>query len=87
MFSDDNTLTQICNNVIVPNIKLRKTDSELFEDDPMSYIAKDVEGNDDGTRRRSAYLLVLGLRKNFEEKLTGLLRLLISCIFIFSYFH
>lgn len=73
MFQDDNTLTQICNNVIVPNIKLRKSDKELFEDDALAYVTKDVEGNDDGTRRRSAFALVLGLRKNFENKLTGLL--------------
>jgi exportin-2 (importin alpha re-exporter) len=72
LFQNDDVLAQICNNVIVPNIKLRKSDKELFEDDPMAYVAKDIEGNDDGTRRRSAFTLVLGLRKNYEEKLTGL---------------
>jgi len=72
MFQNDDILTQICSNVIVPNIKLRKSDKETFGDDPMAYVAKDIEGNDDGTRRKSAFTLVLGLRKNFEEKLTGL---------------
>jgi exportin-2 (importin alpha re-exporter) len=71
IFENDDALTQICGNVIVPNIKLRKTDKELYEDDPLAYIKKDVEGNDDGTRRRSAYNLVLGLRRNFEAKVTG----------------
>jgi len=72
MFQSDEVLAQICNNVIVPNIKLRKSDKETFEDDPMAYVARDIEGNDDGTRRKSAYTLVLGLRKNFEQKLTGI---------------
>jgi exportin-2 (importin alpha re-exporter) len=71
MFQNDEVLSQICSNVIVPNIKLRKSDKELFEDEPLAYVGKDVEGNDDGTRRRSAYTLVIGLRRNFEAKLTG----------------
>jgi exportin-2 (importin alpha re-exporter) len=72
LFESDETLTQICNNVIIPNIKLRKSDKEVLEDDPMAYVARDIEGNDEGTRRKSAYMLVLGLRKNFESKLTGI---------------
>lgn len=82
MFRGDEILTQICTSVIVPNIKLRKVDKELFEDEPLAYVSKDVEGNDDGTRRRSAYTLVLGLRRNFEAKLTGQTRAMIWTEFL-----
>jgi len=33
------------------------SDEELFEDDPLDYIRRDLEGSDSDTRRRSALTL------------------------------
>jgi exportin-2 (importin alpha re-exporter) len=57
----------VCENVVIPNITLRDSDSELFEDNPQEYITRDIEGSDANTRRRSACELVKGLRKHYEE--------------------
>lgn len=70
LFQDPAALAQICEKIIAPNLTLRKSDEEEFEDDPMAYVRKDIEGSDSGTRRRSAYALIKGLRRNFEETIT-----------------
>jgi len=67
IFQSEGTIQQICENICVPNMRLRKSDKELFEDDPLGYVRKDVEGSDTGTRRRSAYSLIKGLTKHFEK--------------------
>eukprot|EP01126_Amoeba_proteus_P015706 TRINITY_DN1709_c0_g2_i7.p1 TRINITY_DN1709_c0_g2~~TRINITY_DN1709_c0_g2_i7.p1 ORF type:complete len:860 (-),score=137.23 TRINITY_DN1709_c0_g2_i7:303-2882(-) len=72
LFKD--VLQHICEKIIVPNISLRKGDLEQFEDDPLAYVRKDVEGSDSGTRRRSATALIKGLRKTFETEVTQVLQ-------------
>jgi len=72
LFSPPEILQQICQNVVIPNIKLRKSDIEIFTDNPQEYVRFDMEGSDIGTRRRSAYELVKGLRKNFEMEVTNI---------------
>lgn len=66
LFEDPGTLANICEKVIVPNIQLRATDEELFEDNPEEYIRRDIEGSDVDTRRRAACDLVQSLSKSFE---------------------
>ena len=70
LFEDRNTLTSICEKIIVPNIKMRQTDIEQFEDDPLEYIRRDLEGSDVDTRRRAACDLVKGLSRFFEPQIT-----------------
>jgi len=45
-------------------------DEELFEDDPLDYIRRDLEGSDSDTRRRSASDFVRGLMEYFERNTT-----------------
>jgi hypothetical protein len=45
-------------------------DEELFEDDPLDYIRRDLEGSDSDTRRRSASDFVRGLMDHFEKSVT-----------------
>ena len=45
-------------------------DEELFEDDPLDYIRRDLEGSDSDTRRRSASDFVRGLMEYFERNVT-----------------
>lgn len=44
----------------------------MFEDDPIEYIRRDLEGSDNDTRRRAATDLVRSLAEQFEARLTGL---------------
>ncbi|GAB1287227.1 Exportin-2 [Apodemus speciosus] len=54
LFEDQNTLTSICEKVIVPNMEFRAADEEAFEDNSEEYIRRDLEGSDIDTRRRAA---------------------------------
>ena len=42
----------------------------MFEDDPLDYIRRDLEGSDSDTRRRSASDFVRGLMDYFEKSVT-----------------
>nr|XP_012134672.1 PREDICTED: exportin-2 isoform X2 [Megachile rotundata] len=69
LFEDPATLSCICENVIIPNMKFRESDNELFEDNPEEYIRRDIEGSDVDTRRHAACELVKVLSKYFEAKI------------------
>merc|ERR1719239_57589 len=66
LFDSTETLANICEKVVVPNIQLRDADVELFEDNPEEYMRRDIEGSDVDTRRRAACDLVQALSKSFE---------------------
>ncbi|KAA8497135.1 Exportin-2 [Porphyridium purpureum] len=70
MFKDPGTLQQICEKIVIPNIELRAEDEEQFEDNPMEYIRRDMEGADAESRRSSAVELVKGLTVHFESQVT-----------------
>lgn len=70
LFQDQAVLGQICKSIVVPNIELREEDEELFEDNPVEYVRRDMEGSDTETRRRGAVELVKGLCKHFEPQVT-----------------
>uniref|UniRef100_A0A8C9SDI2 Exportin-2 n=1 Tax=Scleropages formosus TaxID=113540 RepID=A0A8C9SDI2_SCLFO len=72
LFEDQNTLTSICEKVIIPNMEFRSADEEAFEDNSEEYIRRDLEGSDIDTRRRAACDLVRGLCKFFEGSVTGI---------------
>lgn len=73
LFKDENTLKSICQQIIIPNLSLRDSDVEMFEDDPVEYIRRDIEGSDSDTRRRSAVELVKGLCMYYEDKVTPIM--------------
>ena len=70
LFSSGDSLTQIVEQIVVPNLLLRESDEDLFEDNPTEWIQKDLEGNDSDTRRRCAVDLVRGMGKTFEVQTT-----------------
>jgi len=72
LFAKEEVIRSLCMNIVRPNIMLRDSDEELFEDDPREYIKMDMEGSDTNTRRRAALELVKGLRRNFEREVTAL---------------
>lgn len=50
LFAADGALQQICESVIVPNLRVRPEDEEMFEMNPTEYIRRDAEGGDSDTR-------------------------------------
>src|ERR1700733_11699201 len=41
-FNDEGTLGQVVEKVILPNVSLRESDIEQFEDEPIEYIRRDL---------------------------------------------
>ena len=70
LFKDAETLKGICEKIVIPNMELRDSDLELFEDNPIEFIRRDIEGADSDTRRKASTELVKGLRKHFEQQVT-----------------
>ena len=54
-------MKQICQSVVIPNVRLREDDVDLFEMNKIEYIRTDMEGSYICIRRRAACELVKGL--------------------------
>ena len=65
-FNNESTLSQVVERVLLPNLKLRDSDMELFEDEPIEFIRRDLEGSDSDTRRRAATDFLRQLMAKFE---------------------
>ncbi|CAE7659585.1 cse1l [Symbiodinium pilosum] len=72
-FEDPNVLSGICEKVVFPNVLLRDSDIELFEDNPLEYVRRDMEAADQETRRRSSMDLVKAMGRLNEAKVTEIL--------------
>ncbi|RYO08146.1 Importin alpha re-exporter [Alternaria tenuissima] len=69
-FNNQSVLVQIIEKVILPNLTLRESDVELFEDEPIEFIRRDLEGSDNDTRRRAATNFLRQLMTRFETLVT-----------------
>ncbi|KAI9864617.1 MAG: importin-alpha export receptor [Trichoglossum hirsutum] len=69
-FNDRGVLGDVVEKVILPNISLRESDIELFEDEPIEFIRRDLEGSDSDTRRRAATDFLRALLEQFEKLIT-----------------
>ncbi|OLL26294.1 Importin-alpha re-exporter [Neolecta irregularis DAH-3] len=65
-------MRQIVEKIILPNMSLRTSDEELFEEDPIEFIRRDLEGSDSDTRRRASADFIRGLMDKFESMITGI---------------
>lgn len=70
LFQDPGTLEQICAKIVIPNMKFRSEDEQMFEINPMEYMRRDIEGSDSDTRRRMAMELVKSLSERFSDTVT-----------------
>jgi exportin-2 (importin alpha re-exporter) len=70
IFGNEDTITQVVQRVIIPNLALRESDLELFEDEPIEYIRRDLEGSDNDTRRRAATDFLRQLVSHHDELVT-----------------
>ncbi|KAI9492718.1 Cse1-domain-containing protein [Zychaea mexicana] len=64
------TMAQMCEKIALSNIAMREVDEELFEDNPIEYIRRDLEGSDTDTRRRAAADFIRGLMERYESQTT-----------------
>lgn len=69
-FNNEDVLGQVVEKVILPNVSLRTSDEEQFEDEPIEYIRRDLEGSDADTRRRAATDFLRQLLDQFEKLVT-----------------
>lgn len=71
LFNNENAMTSITEQIILPNVTLRESDEELFEDDPIEYIRRDLEGSDSDTRRRACTDFLKELKEKNEPLVTN----------------
>lgn len=71
VFNDENVLSQVVEKVVLPNVALRDSDIELFEDEPIEFIRRDLEGSDTDSRRRAATDFLRRLQGRFEQLVTS----------------
>jgi exportin-2 (importin alpha re-exporter) len=68
VFEAETTLRSIVETIVLPNLVLTPDDEDVFESQPEEFLARDVEGSDADSRRRSAAELVKGLSEQFEKE-------------------
>ncbi|KAH8881534.1 Cse1-domain-containing protein [Thozetella sp. PMI_491] len=69
-FNNEQVLGTIVEKVILPNVALRESDIEMFEDEPIEFIRRDLEGSDTDSRRRSATDFLRKLLERYEQLVT-----------------
>ena len=72
LFSAENTLQQIVVNIVIPNLMLRESDMENFQDNPQEFIMIELEGADNESRRRCSRNLLKAMCRQFEAQTTGI---------------
>jgi exportin-2 (importin alpha re-exporter) len=77
-FNNEAVLEQVVDKAVLPGVILRESDIELFEDEPIEYIRKNLEGSDIDTRRRAATEFVRSLLQQFEMLVTQVMGKYIS---------
>lgn len=69
------TLNQFCEKIILPNMQMRNNEEEMFEDDPLEYIRRDLEPTTESdTRRSAATEFTRALMEQFETSITSLIQ-------------
>ena len=71
-FNNEAIASQVLEKVVLPNVVLRDSDVELFEDEPIEFIRNDLEGYDSETRRRAATDFLKQLLVHFPQMITNL---------------
>ena len=73
-FSSEDTMSQVIERVVLPNLSLRESDIETFEDEPIEFIRRDLEGSDSDTRRRAATDFLQQLLAQFQKLVTDVVQ-------------
>lgn len=81
LFDNESALNDITEKIILPNVTLRESDEELFEDDPIEYVRRDLEGSDSDTRRRACTDFLKELKEKNETLVTNVVLVHINKFF------
>ena len=74
VFGSETTISEVVEKVALPNLSLRESDMELFEDEPIEFIRRDLEGSDSETRRRAATDFLRSLLAQHEDLTTKVVK-------------
>ncbi|KAF5451758.1 hypothetical protein F2P56_026835, partial [Juglans regia] len=72
LFAGEGVIPQICQGIVIPNVRLREDDEELFEMNYIEFIRRDMEGSDLDTRRRISCELLKGIATNYKQQVTDI---------------
>lgn len=72
LFEGEGVIQQICQSIVIPNVRLREDDEELFEMNYVEFIRRDMEGSDLDTRRRIACELLKGIATYHKAEVTAI---------------
>ncbi|XP_054780699.1 exportin-2 [Prosopis cineraria] len=67
LFASEGVIPQICQCIVIPNVRLRDDDEELFEMNYIEFIRRDIEGSDLDTRRRISCELLKGIASHYGD--------------------
>jgi exportin-2 (importin alpha re-exporter) len=70
LFKEEATLQQIVSAIVIPNLMVRESDEEKFEDDPQEFILTEIEGSDSESRRKCSRDLLRAMCRQFEAQTT-----------------
>ncbi len=65
---DGSCRPQVCENIVIPNTRLREDAEEMFDMNWVEYVRRDSEASDADTRRRAACELTRALTDKFPQE-------------------
>ncbi|KAJ1508459.1 importin-alpha export receptor [Coelomomyces lativittatus] len=71
-FQSPDVLNSLVQRVVLPNMTLRPSDEEAFEDDPIQFVLRNIEGAEVDTRAHAASELVKSLMEFFESPMMAI---------------
>uniref|UniRef100_A0A2P2JD21 Uncharacterized protein MANES_01G245400 n=1 Tax=Rhizophora mucronata TaxID=61149 RepID=A0A2P2JD21_RHIMU len=80
LFAGEGVIPQICQGIVIPNVRLTDEDEELFEMNYVEFIRRDMEGSDLDTRRRIACELLKGIATNYKKQVTDMISVQIQSL-------
>lgn len=72
LFEAEATLQQLVSRIVIPNLQVRESDEEKFEDDPQEFIMTEIEGSDSDSRRKCSRDLLRAMCRQFEQQTTAI---------------
>ncbi|KAL8139815.1 hypothetical protein V2J09_005836 [Rumex salicifolius] len=69
LFAETGSLDLICGRIVIPNVTLKDEDEDVFENNFVEFIRRDIEGSDLDTRRRIACELLKAIAANYREQI------------------
>lgn len=79
LFRSESVLREVCERIVLPNLRMTDDLLEVFEGNFVEYIRRDTEGSDFDTRRRAATELVRSLTTKFPEQVGPHMPCMLCC--------